>query len=223
MSKNSKLGYLALAVTFIVVSVIAFVVPTEKNSVFWIAYCFTVIAFVLQIIVWNVAFGKTETMKSKFLGLPLIQVGVTYLIIQIIAFAIMAYFAGHIQPWIPVVVCLPLLGFTAIEIIGAEVGRNEINRVEEHVGSKVFSIKSMQVDVGQLANIEKDEKTKDALHKLAEAIRYSDPMSADELEAIEQQISDKIEEMKQTDNKAMLIQELQELIAERNAKCKLLK
>lgn len=67
MSKNIKLGYLILGIVFVLFNVIAFAVPTDKTSVFWITYAFTVISIVAQIFIWNLAFSKAETLKSKFL------------------------------------------------------------------------------------------------------------------------------------------------------------
>lgn len=46
MSKNGKLGCAALAILFVIVSVIVFVVPIEKTPAIWIAYAFTCVAFV---------------------------------------------------------------------------------------------------------------------------------------------------------------------------------
>ena len=75
MKKNTKLAYAVLGIVFILFNVIAFAVPTDKTTAFWIAYAFTVVAFALQVGIWNAAFKVTETLKSKFLGVPIIYVG----------------------------------------------------------------------------------------------------------------------------------------------------
>jgi len=84
MKKNSTKGYAILGILFALISVIAFAIPTTKTITFWIAYAFTAVAFAAQIAIWKIALGKEETLKSKFLGFPIIHIGIVYLILQII-------------------------------------------------------------------------------------------------------------------------------------------
>lgn len=222
MKKNKGMAYAVLVIAFVLFNVIAFAVPTAKTATFWIAYVFTAVAFASQIAIWKFAFKGADTLKSKFLGIPLISVGITYLIIQIIAFAVFMAFPIA-PPWIAIVVCALTLGISAICLIGTETSRKEINRVEEKVEKKVFYIKSLQVDVEMLASAETDADTKAALTKLAEKIRFSDPMSNEALAELEAEITTKVKELKTAENKAEIITVLDSLITERNKKAKLLK
>ena len=222
MTKNKGMAYAVLAISFVLFNVIAFVIPTAKTATFWIAYAFTVIAFASQIAIWKVAFNGANTLKSKFLGIPLIPVGITYWIIQIIAFIVFMALPLTAS-WIAVVVCALILGISAICLIGTEIGREEISRVEEKVEKKVFYIKSLQVDVEMLSSTESDVDTKAALIKLAEKIRFSDPMSNEVLAELEAEIAIKVKELKTAENKAEIITVLDSLIVERNKKAKLLK
>lgn len=222
MSKNKGMAYAVLGIFFVVFNVIAFAIPTAKTATFWVAYIFTVIAFVLQIIIWKFAFKGTDTLKSKFLGIPLISVGITYLLVQIIAFAVFMA-VSFVPSWIAIVVCTLILGISSICLIGTETGREEINRVEQKVSKKVFYIKSLQIDAEMLAKAEVDADTKIALTNLAEKIRFSDPMSDELLAELEAKIRNKFEELKLAEQKATIINELTLLIEERNKKCKLLK
>lgn len=222
MKKNKGMAYAVLAIAFVLFNVIAFAVPTAKTATFWIAYAFTTIAFASQIAIWKFAFKGADTLKSKFLGIPLISVGITYLIIQIIAFAIFMALPLTAS-WIAIVVCALILGISAICLIGTETGRKEIKRVEEKVEKKVFYIKALQVDIEMLASTETDSDTKAALTKLAEKIRFSDPMSNDVLTDLEAEITAKVKELKTAENKAEIITVLDSLITERNKKAKLVK
>ena len=85
MKKNNLMSYLALGIVFALFNVIAFVIPTDKTATFWTAYIFSVVAFAVQIPLWNITLGKKDTLKSKFLGIPVIHVGIVNLIIQLIA------------------------------------------------------------------------------------------------------------------------------------------
>lgn len=222
MKKNTGMAYAALAIVFVLFNVIAFAVPTAKTSTFWIAYAFSNIAFALQIAIWKFAFKGADTLKSKFLGIPLISVGIKYLIVQIIAFAIFMALPLTAS-WLAIVVCALILGISAICLIGTETGREEINRVEEKVEKKVFYIKALQVDVEMLASTETNSDTKVALTKLAEKIRFSDPISDEALVYLESEISAKVKELKTAENKSAIISVLDSLITERNKKAKLLK
>ena len=82
MKKNSTKGYIILGILFALVSIFAFAVPTIKTATFWIAYVFTAVAFVAQIFIWKTALGKEETLKSKFLGLPLYMQSFRWLHLQ---------------------------------------------------------------------------------------------------------------------------------------------
>lgn len=222
MNKKKGMAYASLAIAFVLFNVVAFTISSVKASAFWVAYVFTDIAFVLQTAIWEFAFNDTKMLRSKFLGISLISVGLIYLIIQIIAFAIFMALPLTAS-WIAFVSCTLILGLSAICLIGTEVAKEEITRIEEKVEKKVFYIKSLQVDVEMLAGTETDTVIKSALMQLAEKIRYSDPMSDEQLTDIERQITEGITKFKSSTDKAKIINELNSLLDERNKKIKILK
>lgn len=222
MKKNSTKGYLILGILFALVSVIAFAVPAERSTAFWIAYAFTAVAFAAQILIWKTALGKDEALKSKFFGYPILHIGIVYLIVQLVAFAVFL-FVPTAPVWIAVVVCVLIVGLSSVCMISADTGRNEIKRVEVKVQKKVFYIRSLQVDIELLANKETDAEIKVALTQLAEKIRFSNPMSHEQLAELESKISTKAAELEITSSKLEIITELNSLLNERNKKCKILK
>lgn len=219
--KNKNLVYAVLGILFVLISVIVFAIPTESTATFWIAYIFTVIAFVVQIAIWKQAFGKEDTLKSKFLGFPVVHIGIVYLIIHVVALAVFTA-VPTLPAWSAIVACAVILGVSAVCMIVGEVGRNEIERVETKVQRKVSFIKELQSDVELLADIETDTDTKTALQQLAEKIRFSDPMSNDALAEIEKVITDKVSELKTASSKMAVIKEIISLLADRNKKAKIL-
>ena len=221
MKKNSAKGYVILGILFALVSIIAFAVPTTKTATFWIAYVFTAAAFATQIIIWNKALGKEE-LKSKFLGFPVVHIGIVYAIIQVVAFAVFL-FVPTLPAWSAIVVCSVIAGVSAVCMISADAGRNEIERVEAKVQKKVFYIRELQVDVELIAAAETAIDTKAALTQLAEKIRFSDPMSNEQLADLESKISTKAAELKTAASKMEIITELNSLLDERNKKCRIMK
>ena len=222
MKKNSTKGYIILGILFALVSIIAFAVPTSKTATFWIAYVFTAAAFAAQIGIWKTALGKEETLKSKFLGFPVVHIGIVYAAIQVIAFAVFM-FVPTLPAWSAIVVCSVIASVSAVCMISADAGRNEIERVEAKVQKNVFYIRELQADIELLADNESDAAVKTALTQLAEKIRYSDPMSNEQLADLENKISTKVAELKTASSKLEIITELNSLLDERNKKCKILK
>ena len=221
MKKNSTKGYVILGILFVLISIIAFAVPTVKTATSWIAYVFTAAAFVAQIIIWNKALGK-ETLKSKFLGFPIVHIGIVYAVIQVIAFAVFM-FVPTLPAWSAILVCSVIAGISAVCMISVDAGRNEIERVEAKVQNKVCYIRELQADIELLAHNETNADVKTALTQLAEKICFSDPMSSEQLADLENKISSKVAELKATSNKLEIITELNSLLDERNKKCKILK
>lgn len=219
MSKNKKLGCIILLIAFVIVSIVVFAIPTAKTTSFWVAYIFTFIAFAAQILIWNIGFKDNALLKSKFLGIPVVHVGYIYLILQLIALSVLV--AYPVLPvWVAVIINVLIAGISAICMITAEIGRDIINNVEEKVQSKVSYIRELQTDIEMAAERESDSAIKQKILKLAEKVRYSDPISSDELSELEKRISDKVKELNNADDKSAIVDEIELLLLERNKKAK---
>ncbi len=222
MKKNSAKGYAVLGILFVLISVVAFVVPTAKTAAFWIAYGFTVVAFAAQLFIWKIALEREETMKSKFLGFPVVYIGAVYLVIQVVALAVFL-FVSALPAWSAVVACAVITGVSAVCMIASDAGRSEIERVDTKIQKKTFYIKQLQTEVELLADTETDTAIKSALGQLAEKIRFSDPVSHEQLAGLESRITEKMIELKAAVDKTEVVAELHSLLDERNKKCKMLK
>lgn len=221
MKKDSVKGYALIGIIFILITIVSLVIPTSKSAAFWIAYIFTVVALAAQIVLWKRTFGHKE-LTSKFLGFPIVHIGIVYLVVQITVL-FMFVFAEKLPTWSALVSCTAIAAIAAIFMISADVGRTEIERVEQKVQGKVFYIKNLQVDIEILASAEKDTKTKEQLEQLAEKIRFSDPMSNEQLAPLEERIAIAVESLKSSDDKLEIINQLNKLIDERNKKVETLK
>ena len=222
MKKNNRYFFLTLGIVFTLFNVLAFVIPTEFTASFWAAYAFTVVAFAAQIVIRCVTSGKNETPKSRYLGVPVIYVGTVYLFIQLIIFFLFK-FIPRLPIWLVVVLCSIILGAAALCAIAGHAGASEIKRIDDKIKMKRYFISALQVDIEMLAESEADASTRAELKKLAEAIRFSDPMSNEALAELEARITSKVEELKSSSDKTALITEVERLLVERNKKCKILK
>lgn len=222
MKKNSSKGYVILGILFVLVSVIAFAVPLAKTAAFWISYAFTVIAFAAQIIIWKAALGRSKSLKSKFLGLPVLHIGIVYLVVQVIALIVFLSIPT-LPVWSAIVAGAVIAGSSAICMIAADVGHSEIEQVSAKARERTFYIKQLQTDIESLANTETNAETKTALKQLAEKIRFSDPMRDEQISNIEDRITAKIAELRFTADKAEIINELKSLLDERNKRARIFK
>lgn len=222
MSRNKKLGYVILLIAFVIVSVVTFALPTAKTTSFWVAYIFTFIAFATQALIWNIGFKDNAPLKSKFLGIPVVRVGYVYLVFQLIALAVLVAYPA-LPLWVTIIINVLIAGISAICMITAEIGRDIVSNVEEKMQSKVSYIREIQTDIEIAAEQESDSMIKQKMLKLAEKVRYSDPISCDELSELEKRISDKVKELNNTDDKSAIVDEIELLLLERNKKCKIYK
>lgn len=225
MKRNGILGCAALTTVFALISAIVFLVPTEKTEAFWISYSFTAAIFLLQIPTWKSSLRRGPTAESRFFGLPTVQITTTCLVTQVVTLAVFTALPG-VPTWVAIVANTIIVGVSATCFVGAEAARGEIERVDERARKKVFYIREIQTQVEALEDRETDNKVREELSRLAEQIRFSDPMSCDELGGIEKSIRAKFSELGQAsdpDEKLALIKETSLLIKERNRKCKLSK
>ena len=228
-TKNKSMFFIAVFILLAVYNVVVFVIPFNKGGGFWSGYGFSMLALLLTAAVSFYAFDR-EGLKSKFYGIPLMSVAWRYLVIQLaIGLAEMGLDFIPIPFQYGIAVDTILLGACLLGLITVEAAKEEIERIDEKIKEKVFYIKSLQVDVEGLAGRMSDDFLKKTLKDLAETIRYSDPMSSPQLAAIENKIEAKAavlaEAVDNADGDAIkaLCNELQQLFAERNRKCKILK
>jgi hypothetical protein len=224
-TKNMGMYLAAAFIAVAVYNVVAFVIPFKRGVGFWTGYGFTMAAFPVAAGVGLYALGRGG-IKSRFYGLPLAYLAWCYLAVQLIlGFLLM------LVPGIPyragIVLNTLFLGIFLIGLAGAGIGRGMVERIDQKIGEKVFYVKSLQADIDNLADRMVDGSLKIRLKALAEAIRYSDPMSSHHLATLEKKIEATaaalIESAADIAAASFLCDELRQLIAERNRKCKLLK
>lgn len=222
MNKVAPWGYVALAVGFGVVSAVAFCVPTEKAESFWVSYLFTLAAFALQVLFWKAAFSGKNAPARNFLGIPLAYLGTAYLVVQIAVFALFVFLPAA-PLWSALLVNVLVCGVFALCLIGAHVGRGVIQQTEDDVRGRVSLMRSLEVEVESCLGQAGTPEERKALQRLAEKLRFSDPMGNDRLAELEETISQKVAALKTTGDKIPAVEDIETLLEERNRKCKAFK
>lgn len=228
MSKNKIRVITFAAIALVVFNVIAFVIPIPKSAVFWVAYIFGMLAIAAQLLFMNVAFSGKEDIRSKFYGFPIARIGVIYGICQLLlSFAAMAL-GAFIPVWVPVVVFVIIAAAAGVGLISTDMVREEIEKQDEKLVKDVSRMRSLQSKMNVLiSQTDAGGELKTALDKLADEIKYSDPVSSSATEQIEDELNFNIEELQKAivdgDNTSALTicKKTSGILAERNRLCKL--
>ena len=129
----------------------------------------------------------------------------------------------------PPIVSVIVLAFVAIATIKAHSAGDIVESIDKKIKEQTFFIKTLTVDAQNLMARANTPESKDLVKKVYEAVRYSDPMSNENLAEIEGRIGYEFRifetAVKSGDAVAMenQAQELLVLIDNRNNKCKALK
>lgn len=194
MKKNFKLYIVCWAILLALFNVICFVTPNEAaglnkfGGAFWIGYIFITASFIGQLVCAYIAF-KAENLKKLFYNLPLITLSYTGLILTLI-FGGAAMAIPNLPNWIGIIVCLIILAFTAIAVISAKAAGTVVSNIDEKIKTNATFIKEMTVETQNLMNRANAPKLKEYCKKVYEALRYSDPMSKEQLTDIENRIKE---------------------------------
>lgn len=219
MLRSILVGVIVLAVYCLIV----FLIPFVKNATFWISFLFTLISFCVVAASVYIAFVKKPDAKSKFYGFPIARIGTVYSIVQLIAGLVFMVLSQWIPVWVAVLVYAIALGAAIIGLISADTVVDEIQKQDVKLKKNISMMRNLQSKLNQVAIDSGDP----ALKKLAEDIRYSDPVSSDALSEIEAELSASVDELQvavvdgDTEAARQLCRKTSAILAERNRLCKL--
>ena len=192
---------------------------------FWIAWACVIAAFLINLLCAAKAF-RAKTAEKLFYRIPLISVSYRGLIFMTVLGGILMLIPGC-PAWIAAVVCVIIAAFTVAAVAKADWAGEAVDAVQEKTKAKTQFIKLLTVDAESLQGNAKTAEAKAACKKVAEALRYSDPMSSPELTAVESEIQRKFSDFSAKvsagEDTSALADELVDLIADQNRKCKALK
>ena len=185
--ENKGLGILAVVVLAAVYSIIVFLLDKHLNIAFWLTYAFTMLAFLLQIIVPVLTVDKRDKVKDIFIGLPILLHTVVYLIIQVIV-SIIFYVFYMLSVKAVVIIQIIFLAVYLLILLSALFQKNTVNNIEKNIQNKKLYIQTLLRKIEKIEDITSDYDIKAYIYKLKETIEYSDPMSSDALYDIESRI-----------------------------------
>lgn len=198
MKKNLLSGIAIYVIILLVYILLVVMIPFAKSAASWIQFGFSVFAIIGSLAASLYAFGHKEELSDKFYGYPIFKAGTVYAIGQIVI-SIVFYIIGafiEIPCWIALIAGVIILSVAFIFVIIFGSARRTIECVDNEAVKQTRRIKSFRLDISEIIDMCDDTEIKKAVKRLAEDIRYSDPVSCSETEEIETKISEGLSTLK---------------------------
>ena len=192
--KTGVLIGLIYLVAFAIFNMLVFFIFKKHNNVFWTSYAFMTVAFLVQMAVMFFAFRAFEV-EAVFFGIPLASLSFYYFFAAIFAGAVFMIFQGAPFKLAFALQVIILVAFVVVAVITL-LSRDYVQDVSDNIRESAAAIKMMHVDVESLLPYANDPALKTALRHLSETVRYSDPMSNSSVTDIEEQIMEKMDELR---------------------------
>ena len=235
MKKAFKIYLIAWAIMFVLFNVVVIALPkettvagvtvTKLGGLSWITLIVFELCFVGHLVCTWFAL-KRDKLSGMFYRLPLIRLSYACVIVTLVL-GCLAMAIPNLPSWIPLIVALLIMAIYVFSILKAAAAAEIVESIDEKVKVKTAFIKTLTVDAQTLCSRAKSEPVKAACKKVFEAVRYSDPMSADALSDVESRIRTEFDALTDAvisdnaDAATASADELLTLIKERNSRCKM--
>lgn len=231
MKKNYKNYIVVWAVLVLMFNLIVFITPNEVagvskfHSSFWVGYIFITLTFITQLLV--TLYSLKGNIEKTFYNVPLISISfVTTIVMLVVGTVCMA--VPIIPVWLGVILCAIVLAVAVVIGMQAKATADIVGGIDERIKNKTFFMKSLRVDVESLQARAENSEIANEMKKVWDAVRYSNPVSAEALSGIEAQITIKFADLADAVDKEDVqavkkdSKELQILINDREKKSRLL-
>ncbi len=196
MKKAFRFYLIAWAILFVIFNVVVIVLPkettiagvtvTKLGGLSWITLILFELCFVGHLICTWIAL-KQNKLSGTFYRLPLIRLSYACVIVTLVL-GCLAMAIPNLPSWVPLIVALLVMAIYVFSILKAAAAAEIVESIDEKVQAKTAFIKTLTVDAQTLLSRAKSEPVKTVCKKVFEAVRYSDPMSADALSDVESRI-----------------------------------
>ena len=178
---------------FAIYNIIVLLLFSEKNHIFWISYGFMCAAFIANVVSMLTAFRRKKpdgtVAEAVFWGIPLFSFSVFYFVGELFMSFVFMLFREHAGTKLCVALQVIFLLVFVIFAMLALISRDVSGEISDNVASNVRAMKLLSADVAALERDCTDPELKKQLHKVEEAIRYSDPMTNSTVSGLDVEIS----------------------------------
>lgn len=227
--KRLKRMHVILGIIILIFSFVMFVIPCPKTEIFWLSYIFSIMSLLVQWKISIIAMTRGKTVKSKFYGWPIMRVGLYYMLMTLICavlFISLSCTALFVPVWIPAICYIVLCGFAAIGFISLDSVRNFVEQEDMKLTAQTDFMKKLYSEAYALSKSVSDDAMKKVLSKMADEIRYSDPVSRPDLKLLEGHIYETFEticesaQIKDSEKVCVACEQFHQQLMMRNSMCK---
>lgn len=196
------------------------------SPIFAIELFFSIVAIVLSLLSVNILLPRYRKSTSEYLltGSQMVT-NILYVVCQL-GFAIAAIYYIEISAFLALVVSLVILGVYVFLMFSSGIGRQHAKEVSGKIAEKTSRMKAIKESVKGLDEGITDPEVKKQVRRLVEEIRYSDPVTNDDLDFAESEIETAVYELKKIidngDSDAIIekTNNAMDLVKKRNKMCK---
>lgn len=228
MEKRKLLSWIAPVIGFIIYNISIFVLFGFSNHTvtFWTAYIFVILVFVAVCVMTFLSNNQPIGMRDWLFKWPLIKHSILFGSIEFVLSIVFMVFEKHIPITISFVLQLIFFGVYIVFGVSCLWAKETIEDVHQNVKENTKFMKNLRVEADMLVHMTEDKAIKYACQKLAEQIRFSDPISSPELSDLEETIFLYIKEIKimiqdeRLEDALSMCDQASKLLGKRNEKCK---
>lgn len=187
VKKNLFLLILSSLIGIGVYNLCVFTLVEEFANGFWVAYAFTMVAFLTQFVTPIGYVVRKSAKTDGYLGLSVIIINAVYFVIQLITGIILMLTSASIK--VTLVIETIIFACYALIIITVFAGIYSIVASKNQKYDSTLIIRRLSMNLEMLCNNEKNPDKKAILRKLYEAVRYSNPrVSNSQIENLDHEI-----------------------------------
>lgn len=224
INKRNK-SFVAMYAIVAIVYILSFaLIPFDKPAGSWLMFVFSLISVAGGCGITLYAFGKDDSLMSKFYGYPVFKIGIGYMLLQL-GLSVPVYIIGafvNVPYWVGLLLSIFIAGAAGIGVIAADNAHDFIEQADDRIVASTRNITYFNVDVSDLLELCQDETLRVSLKELATKCKYSDPVSIPDTKEKEQQLQTELQELRalmqqnETQKAQEKVQLLLRLLASRN-------
>lgn len=230
MKNQRKYYWIVWGIAVVIFHIIMFILPnvilSPEEGSFWIIYLTVMASFVGQAYC-SYLYSKKENKQERFLYIPVVMIGYIALLMTFLL-ALQALTLQFLPNWFTIIVAILMVAYYAFAVLRALASAEMVIAVDKKVEQKMDFLKTLTAEAKALEQTVPTE-LRSFVTRVYESFRYSDPMSSETLNEIEQNITVTYGEFviaikeSQKESAEVLAQTVCNLMKERNELCKQLK
>lgn len=213
MIKGFKKYFPVWALFFIATVAIAFIIPVERDAMFYTLFCTALISHLIQLIISFFAFRN----KNKEIVYPTFIYSIVGLVMLFTINAVVLYKAPFIKPWQLIIINIVVLVLHYVLLIALNTSLHKNVERDENIREQTSKM------LGYVSTVKTiyDNTNNEDVYKLYETLKFSDKGSNGKTNELEEKIGYMIEELKELTDKEKikeLVENIKSLLNERKTK-----